>query len=72
MAKNKVDIAGLDWDRFDSYRSKMSVCEVPQEELQALCRRANLEFYLRPRILPGFLKYIRQFRWILKRLLHYY
>ena len=71
-AKNKVDTAGIDWDGFDSYRSRMSVCEVNQYELRALCRRANLEFYLRPRILFGFLRYFRQFRWILKRLLHYY
>jgi len=72
VQQNHVDVTQINWDRFDSYHSQMSFCAVSQDELIRLCRRANLEFYLRPHILFGFLKYVRQTRWMVKRLLHYY
>ncbi len=68
---NKINVSNIDWDKFDSYNAKISICDVSEKRLKQLCSIANREFYLRPRILFGFLKYIKQTKWILKRLLHY-
>ncbi len=71
VQKNKIDVSKIDWNKFDSYNAKISICEVSEKRLKQLCSIANREFYIRPRILFGFLKYIKQTKWILKRLLHY-
>ena len=68
---NKINVSNIDWDKFDSYNAKISICNVSEKRLKQLCSIANREFYLRLRILFGFLKYIKQTKWILKRLLHY-
>lgn len=71
VKSNNIDVTKIDWDKFDSYNSKISISNVSEKRLKKLWAIANREFYLRPRILFGFLKYIKQTKWIIKRLLHY-
>ena len=71
VKRNNVDVSKIDWTKFDSYNSKMTICDVSVKRLHKLCKKANLEFYLRFKILLGFVKYLRQIKWILRRWTHY-
>lgn len=38
-----------DWaDKYGMYRSVLNIPELPREEIEAFCRKANREYYLRP------------------------
>jgi radical SAM superfamily enzyme YgiQ (UPF0313 family) len=68
--KKKVDIPTVDWSRFLYYQFVPHISEISSKRLEALLKKANMSFYLRPRILIGFLggvKTLTQFKILLKR-----
>lgn len=57
--KARVDPAGAEWEKFLYYQFIPSLSPIRKERLEQLLKRANISFYLRPRIIWGLLSEVK-------------
>jgi radical SAM superfamily enzyme YgiQ (UPF0313 family) len=72
MAKNKINLDAIDWDKFFHIGVFEGISELTEKELRQLQKKAVREFYLRPHIIFGIIKRIKTFtqlKTIIKRVI---